>query len=95
MEYTRSETIIDTLLNSPTTAPILNMKRNKLMENEFEEEFPLEHMHKDLHLVSQAAYENNQAMPVANATKELYGQAKQSGLGRKDMSAIYHFIKNL
>ncbi|WP_186580167.1 NAD(P)-dependent oxidoreductase [Aquibacillus kalidii] len=86
------ETVIDTLLNSPTAAPILKLKRDKLLNNEFAEEFPLEHMHKDLNLVAQAAYASNTAMPVANATKELFGMAKQKGLGRKDLSAIYQYI---
>ena len=31
---------------------------------------------------------------VKNSAKEIYAAAKQDGLGRKDFSAIYQFMKN-
>lgn len=86
------ETVIDTLLNGVATAPVLKGKREKLLTNSFDPEFPLEHMQKDLQLVSQAAYENKVAMPIANTTKEIYAMAKYRGLDKADFSAIYQFL---
>ncbi|SEO12991.1 3-hydroxyisobutyrate dehydrogenase [Amphibacillus marinus] len=89
------QTLVDTLLSSPTTAPILATKRDKLIEKDFAEQFPLEHMHKDLYLVSKAAFDQGASLPIAGVTKELYSLAKQYGYGREDLSAIYQlFIKN-
>ncbi|MGV3488904.1 MAG: NAD(P)-dependent oxidoreductase [Tuberibacillus sp.] len=85
--------VVDMLLNHAVTAPILKGKRDKIMDEDFEPEFPLKHMQKDLHLVSLSAYENNYAMPLAGAVKELFAQAKQHGLGDLDMSAIYKWLK--
>ncbi|WML50563.1 NAD-binding protein [Neobacillus sp. PS3-34] len=86
------EKVVNTLLNGATTAPFLKGKKDKILNREFSAEFPLEHMQKDLHLVSQAAYENGVAMPIANLTKEIYAQAKQNGLADADFSAISQFI---
>ena len=86
------ETVIETLLGGPTTAPFLNGKKEKLMNHEYSAEFPLEHMQKDLQLVSQTAFENEFAMPIANITKEVYAMAKQHGYSQQDFSAIYQFL---
>lgn len=83
------QTVMETLLASPTTAPILQGKKEKLLKRDFTEQFPLEHMHKDLYLVSEAAYKYEASLPIANVTKELYSLAKQAGSAREDMSAIY------
>lgn len=87
------EVVVDTLLNHPVAAPILKGKRDKITQNEFSPEFPLKHMQKDLHLVATTAFEHNYAMPLANAAKELYAQAKQHGLGDSDMSAIFKWLE--
>ncbi|PLT33254.1 NAD(P)-dependent oxidoreductase [Bacillus sp. V5-8f] len=87
-------TVINTLLNGPTTAPFLNGKKEKILQNNYEAEFPLELLQKDLQLVSQTAYENNLAMPITNLTKEIYGLAKQQGLSKDDFSAIYKYLSN-
>jgi 3-hydroxyisobutyrate dehydrogenase-like beta-hydroxyacid dehydrogenase len=86
------ETVLNTLLNGPTTAPFLDGKKEKILLNDFEAEFPLEHMQKDMQLVSQSAYENNVALPITNVTKEIYALAMQQGLSKEDFSAIYKFL---
>lgn len=86
------ETVVNTLLNGPTTAPFLNGKKEHILRNHFATEFPLEHMQKDLQLIAQSAYENNVSLPLANVAKELYGLAKQYGWGQKDFSAIYGLL---
>nr|WP_262918039.1 NAD(P)-dependent oxidoreductase [Pontibacter sp. E15-1] len=83
------ETLCQTLLNTPAAAPFLKLKQDKLLKRDFSPEFPLEWMHKDLHLASISAYEQNVALPSLQVTKELYAQAKQQGFGEEDLSAIY------
>ncbi|GGE29547.1 hypothetical protein GCM10011391_05110 [Pullulanibacillus camelliae] len=87
------ENVVELLLNHPVAAPILQGKKNNILNETFEPEFPLAHMQKDLHLVAQTAFEHHYAMPLANAAKELYAQAKQHGLGNQDMSAIFQWLK--
>lgn len=87
------ETLCQTLLNTPAAAPFLKLKQQKLLTRNFSPEFPLEWMHKDLHLASVTAYEQNIALPSLQATKELYAQAKQQGFGEEDLSAIYKVFR--
>jgi 3-hydroxyisobutyrate dehydrogenase-like beta-hydroxyacid dehydrogenase len=85
--------VMDTLLNGPTAAPFLKGKREKILNNDYSADFPLEHIQKDLQLVAQTAFENNIAMPSANVTKEIYALAKQQGMGKLDFSAVYEFLR--
>lgn len=84
--------LLETLLNHPVTPALLNGKKEKWLTGDYSPEFPLKHMQKDIHLVAETAFELNRAMPLANATKELFAQAKQNGLGDLDLSAIYKFM---
>jgi 3-hydroxyisobutyrate dehydrogenase-like beta-hydroxyacid dehydrogenase len=87
------EAIFDTLLKSPVTAPFLALKRPLIESGTFETQFPLKWMHKDLQLASVTAYECGVAMPDAHAVKELFALAVRGGLGEKDFSALYQFLK--
>ncbi|WP_020586174.1 NAD(P)-dependent oxidoreductase [Desulfobacter curvatus] len=86
--------LLDTLPKMSVTAPFTQAKAEMIRKDDFEVQFPLEWMHKDLHLAALTAYEQGQPLPLANLAKELYAAAKQDGLGRKDFSAIYQFMKN-
>ncbi|WP_433745615.1 NAD(P)-dependent oxidoreductase [Falsibacillus pallidus] len=88
------ETVLETLLGGPTTAPFLNGKKEKLLAGDYSPEFPLEHMQKDMQLVAQTAFEHETALPIANTTKEIYALAKQQGYKDQDFSAIYEFLTN-
>jgi 3-hydroxyisobutyrate dehydrogenase-like beta-hydroxyacid dehydrogenase len=82
-----------TLTGGPVAAPFLAAKQNKINDNDYSAEFPLTHIQKDLMLAATEAYINKQALPVTNASKELYALAKQKGLGNMDFSAIYKFLR--
>jgi len=86
------QAIFDTLASSPAMAPFLNFKRKKLEQNDFSVEFPLQWMHKDLHLAAETAYETGAALPSANCAKELFALAMRAGLGEKDFSAVYKVV---
>ena len=83
--------LFDSLLGSPTVAPFLALKREKIEGGNYEAEFPLQWMQKDLHLASVSAYESSVALAVTNVTKEIYRLAMRGGHETNDFSAIYEF----
>jgi 3-hydroxyisobutyrate dehydrogenase/glyoxylate/succinic semialdehyde reductase len=85
------EVLFDSLLGMPAVAPFIAAKRQKIESENYDTEFPLRWMHKDMHLASVSAYESGVAMPVTNVTKEVYRLAMRGGRGTEDFSAIYEF----
>jgi 3-hydroxyisobutyrate dehydrogenase/glyoxylate/succinic semialdehyde reductase len=83
--------LFDSLLSTPTVAPFLALKREKIESGNYETEFPLRWMQKDMHLASLSAYEAGVAMPLTNITKEIYRLAMRGGHDTEDFSAIYEF----
>src|SRR5580700_10642605 len=83
--------LFDSLLGMPAVAPFLAAKREKIESGNYEPEFPLRWMQKDMHLASVSAYESGVAMPLTNAAKELYRLAMREGHSTEDFSAIYEF----
>ncbi len=86
------DTIFNTLLGGPVTAPYLTAKKEKFAKDEYDTEFPLQWMHKDLTLVSDTADETDITLPTASAVKEIFAMAKQKGFGELDFSALYRFL---
>jgi 3-hydroxyisobutyrate dehydrogenase/glyoxylate/succinic semialdehyde reductase len=86
------QALFDTLASSPVMAPFLNFKRQKLEKGDYSVEFPLQWMHKDLHLAADTAYETGAVLPAANVTKELYALAMRAGLREQDFSAVYKVL---
>ena len=86
--------LFDSLLGMPTVAPFLASKREKIENGNYEAEFPLRWMQKDMHLASVSAYESGVAMPLTNAAKELYRFAMREGYSSQDFSAIYDYLNN-
>ena len=85
--------LLDVLLQSPVVAPFISGKREKIEEGDYEAEFPLQWMQKDLQLASQTAYEEGVALPGVNVIKEIYNMARRQGYAGKDFSAIFEFLK--
>jgi 3-hydroxyisobutyrate dehydrogenase/glyoxylate/succinic semialdehyde reductase len=84
--------LFNTLLGSPVAAPFLSMKRGKLETGNYEPEFPLQWMHKDMQLIAETAYEAGVAMPAANVVKEIYALAVRKGLGEQDFAVVYKLL---
>ena len=87
-----SKMLFDSLLGTPAVAPFLAAKREKIDNRNYEAEFPLRWMQKDMHLASVSAYEAGVAMPLTNVTKEIYRLAMRDGHATEDFSAIYEFV---
>ena len=85
--------LLKALLGGAVAAPFLSTKKEMIELENYEAEFPLQWMQKDLHMVEIAANEAEVAIPVTSNVKELYRLAMQQGLGKKDFSAIYSFLK--
>src|SRR5437588_6148707 len=87
-----SKMLFDSLLGTPAVAPFLASKREKIESGNYEAEFPLRWMQKDMHLATVSAYETGVAMPLTNVTKEMYRLAMRDGHATEDISAIYEFL---
>jgi 3-hydroxyisobutyrate dehydrogenase/glyoxylate/succinic semialdehyde reductase len=86
--------LFDSLLGTPAVAPFLASKREKIESGNYEAEFPLRWMQKDMHLASVSAYESGVATPLTNVTKEVYRLAMRGGHETEDFSAIYEYLTN-
>jgi 3-hydroxyisobutyrate dehydrogenase-like beta-hydroxyacid dehydrogenase len=86
------DVLLDTILSSTVAAPFLAGKRNKIESYAFDPEFPLQWMHKDLHLAMDTAYEAGIAMPAANNVKEIFALAVRAGFAEQDISAVYKIV---
>ncbi|TDO16499.1 MULTISPECIES: NAD(P)-dependent oxidoreductase [Halomonas] len=86
------EFLMDTLPELPVSAPFLKGKAQLIRDRDYEAQFPLELMHKDLHLLDLTAYEENQPLFLASLAKAVYGRATAHGRGRDDFAAIYDFL---
>jgi len=87
-----STLLFDSLLGMPVVAPFLATKREKIDHRDYEAEFPLRWMQKDMHLATVSAYETGVAMPITNVAKEIYRLAMRDGHSTEDFSAIYEFV---
>ena len=87
------DVLFNTLMGGPVVAPFVASKREMMANNQYDDpQFPLRWMQKDVQMAAVSAYETGTAMPIANATKEIFQMAIQAGYGDKDFSAIYSFM---
>lgn len=86
--------LMEALVGAPVVAPFIAAKKEKIKTNDYDPEFPLKWMHKDLHLAAQSGYESGASLPAGNVIKELYALAEREGLSEQDFSALYSFIND-
>jgi 3-hydroxyisobutyrate dehydrogenase/glyoxylate/succinic semialdehyde reductase len=84
--------IFDALTGMPQVAPFQLSKRKNIETGNYQTEFPLAWMQKDLYLASVSAYESGVALPLTNLAKEVYRLAMRNGHSRKDFSAVYAYL---
>ncbi|MEM1321200.1 MAG: NAD(P)-dependent oxidoreductase [Bacteroidota bacterium] len=85
--------LLNFLPKLPVVAPFISSKIDNIRNDQYDPEFPLEWIQKDLHLLAQTAYEHSTPQYLSGMSKELYANAKQKGMGRLDFSAIYRFLE--
>ncbi len=86
--------LLDMIPSLPVIAPFTKFKKEAMRNDDYPVNFPLEWMHKDLHLATLTAYEADQPLYLANLTKEIYAGAKRDGMGRLDFSAVHRYLKS-
>ena len=87
------EFLLEQLPELAVSAPFTKYKVGMIEEGNYDVQFPLELMYKDLHLAALTAYEHKQPLYMVNMAKELYASAVKNGLGRKDFAAIHAFLE--
>ncbi len=83
---------MDILLKTPVTAPILDMFRYRIENNDYEPNFPLKHLQKDLHLFTETAYELGQPSPLTSTAEQVYGLAKHKNMADLDFAAVFKYL---
>ncbi len=89
------EKLFEILFGGPVIAPFLAGKKDKLLHSNFEAEFPLQWMLKDLHLALISSVENNLQLPLTESAAKIYEGASKSRYKEDDFSAIYEYIKTI
>ena len=84
--------LLDTLPELVVTPPYMKGKVNAFKTGDYELQFPLEWMLKDLHLAGLSAYEAGQPLYLSNLTKEIFTEAKKAGMGREDLATVFKFL---
>jgi len=87
--------LLDILPGLAVSAPFTKAKAEKIRAADYEVQFPLEWMHKDLDLVTKTAAGAGQPLFLANLVKELFQAAKEGGRARDDFSAIHQYLADL
>ncbi|OAV43519.1 NAD(P)-dependent oxidoreductase [Lewinella sp. 4G2] len=87
------ELLLNVVPDLPVIAPFTKFKTDMIRKDDYPVNFPLELMHKDLHLAALSAYEVGQPLILANATKEVYAGALRAGMGREDFAAVHRFLE--
>ena len=88
------DTLFEKLTESAVAAPFLSTEKEKMKGEEFEIDFPLKLMTKDMILISQTASKAGVAMPMANCVKETCQLAERQGYGDEDYTAIYDYLNH-
>lgn len=86
------ELLFQVLVGGPVAAPFTASKREKIEGGEYEADFPLRWLHKDLQMAGIAAYEQGVALPATSLAKEVYGLAARLGMADLDFSAVYRLV---
>ena len=87
------EQMIDILNAGAGRSYILDVKKKKLLEEDFSTHFSADLIYKDLHYVQDLLKELGIFSFTTSAVKETYGLARKMGLGSLDFSVIYKLFK--
>lgn len=87
------EFLLNVIPGLPVIAPFTKMKVDMIRSGEYDTQFPLELVHKDIHLAAVSAYEAGRPLFLANLSKDIYAQALKAGMGRQDFAAVHEFLK--
>lgn len=85
--------ILEVLSNGAGKSMILEVKREKLLKEDFSTHFSVNLIYKDLYYATRLAYKVGGFLPSTSVIKEMYSLCKNNGLGELDFSAVYKLFK--
>ncbi len=85
----------DVIESSPVGAPLFDYKEPVVADRNFEKQFPVDHLLKDLNLIAEAAEQRGVYLPQTAATREAVNGAKALGHGDEDMMAIIKLLESI
>ncbi|MCS7309032.1 MAG: NAD(P)-dependent oxidoreductase [Armatimonadota bacterium] len=88
-------TLVDILSKSNLGAPMYSTKGKALIERNFQANFYVRHLLKDLSLAEEAARETNTMLPLNALTRELFVAAMQQGYADEDYAAVVKVMEGL
>ncbi|NSW80554.1 MAG: NAD(P)-dependent oxidoreductase [Chthonomonadetes bacterium] len=88
-------TLLDILSKSNLGAPMYTTKGNAVLERNFQANFFVRHLLKDLSLAEDAARETSTMLPLNALTRELFVAAMQQGFADEDYSAVVKVMERL
>lgn len=80
---------------SPMHADLLDYKGAVLEDRDFEKQFPVDLLLKDLTLISEAAQDEGVYLPQTAATREVVNGAQALGYGDEDMMAVIKLLEQV
>lgn len=83
------EQLLNILTATPVVSPVMGLLKERLLAGNFDVNFPLKWIHKDIMLALDTASELSVPMPSLEQTEALYKNALDDELGDLDFSAIY------
>jgi 3-hydroxyisobutyrate dehydrogenase len=87
------ETVIEILNDGAGKSYILDVKKKKILEEDFSTHFSVDLIYKDLHYAQDLIKELGLFSFTTSAVKESYGLLRSKGLGSLDFSAIYKIFE--
>lgn len=82
------EAMLETMLSGPMGCTLFEFKKEMLINDTFDAQFPLKHMMKDVRFALQTADENGAPTPVGHTVFQLYRQSIGHGLSNMDFAAV-------
>lgn len=89
------DTMLSVVTSGGLAAPLFEAKGEKIGERDFEAQFPLDLLTKDLQLVGDAADETPTPLPATAATRETLEATRSLGHGEEDMAALVRYFEAL
>lgn len=89
------DSILETFRSGPLNAPLFQGKGNLIKNRNFDKQFPVHLLLKDMNLISEAAQKHGCYLPATATTREAVSAADAMGHGDEDMSAIVKFLEEV
>jgi 3-hydroxyisobutyrate dehydrogenase len=85
---------LEMALASPLANDVLRMKAPKLLAEDFQQQAPIRHVSKDIGLVCDEAQQRGLWVPIAQANRELFGEAMRRGQANDDAIGIVKVLRS-